>query len=50
MKRSTLLALGLVVALLGSAGLAPERIPYDRDKAAVLALGVGIVAYGLTRG
>lgn len=75
MKRSTLFALGLVIALLGGAGLALERIPYDRDQAtvdlgsveasatvqeeaeippllagAVLALGVGIVAYGLTRG
>ena len=33
MNRSKLLALGLVVALLGAAGLVFERIPYDREQA-----------------
>ncbi len=35
MKRSTLLIVGIVVALLGVAGLVFEQIPYDRDTASV---------------
>ena len=33
MNRSSLLALGLAVALLGAAGLVVESIPYDREQA-----------------
>ena len=74
MKRSSALVIGLVVALLGAAGLIFDSIPYDQEQAtlemgsieasaavqeraeippllagAVLALGVGILGYGLTR-
>ncbi len=33
MKRSTIVVIGLIVALLGVAGLIIERVPYDEDEA-----------------
>lgn len=38
MSRTSIIVIGFVVALLGTAGLVFERIPYDRDQA-VLDLG-----------
>ena len=35
MKRSTLITVGIIVALLGVAGLVFEQVPYDRDTATV---------------
>ena len=35
MKRSTLITVGVIVALLGVAGLVFEQVPYDRDTATV---------------
>ncbi|MBT8487283.1 MAG: hypothetical protein HKN72_16645 [Gemmatimonadetes bacterium] len=35
MKRSTLITVGIVVAVLGVAGLVFGQIPYDRDSATV---------------